>query len=260
MASRPPPSLIDRWSAVLPDVPFTAESEVVERRESTTPLGPRPLPFAGESAAGRLAHGRVPPGPARPGSIEPDPSGAERAQHDVYRRLRAIAGHRMQSEDRDHTLQATAVVHEVWLRLMELSPDRMRDPVANRSWILAMGASLTRHVLVDHARRRLAIKRGGGRSAIRLTATHGAHAGGLDVLLLDDLLHTLSAAKPLEAQVVALRVFGGMTNEEIAHATGETDYRIRTAWAIARAWIGRRLVEQGDERQVEEHAPGPDGR
>lgn len=176
------------------------------------------------------------------------PSTDDRASRDLYRRLRAIAGQRMRAESPGHTLQATAVVHEVWLRLMDLAPERMRDPSANRPWILAMGATLTRHVLVDHARRRLAIKRGEGRSAFRLTAMHGACAGGMDVLLLDDLLATLAAAKPLEAQVVALRVFGGLTNEEISQATGETDYRIRTAWAIARAWIGRRLVEEGDRR------------
>lgn len=198
----------------------------------------------GAGGASRGPSAQRPAGPtAPPAPSDPAPGSAERAQREIYRRLRAIAGQRMRSEHAGHTLQATAVVHEVWLRLMELAPERMRDPAANRPWILAMGATLTRHVLVDHARRRLTIKRGGGRSGIRLTSAHGADAGGLDVLLLDDLLDTLAASKPLEAQVVSLRVFGGMTNDEIAQATGETDYRIRTAWAIARAWIGRRLVE-----------------
>ena len=195
---------------------------------------------------------------APPMSRNPNPD--DRVSRDLYRRLRAIAGQRMRAESPDHTLQATAVVHEVWLRLMDLAPERMREPSANRPWILAMGAALTRHVLVDHARRRLAIKRGGGRSAIRLLSVHGAHAGGIDVLLLDDVLNTLAAAKPLAAQVVSLRVFGGMTNAEIAQATGETDYRIRTAWAIARAWIGRRLVEQVDSREVGDRASDPDDR
>lgn len=208
--------------------------------------------------AGSVSRRSATPRTAGPSDL--DPGSAEGAQRDIYRRLRAIAGQRMRTEHAGHTLQATAVVHEVWLRLMDLAPERMRDPAANRPWILAMGATLTRHVLVDHARRRLTLKRGGGRSGIRLTSAHGADAGGLDVLLLDDLLDTLAAEKPLEAQVVALRVFGGLSHDEIAQATGETDYRIRTAWAIARAWIGRRLVEGRARPGAADFGSDPGGR
>ena len=157
----------------------------------------------------------------------------------VYDELRRLAQAKLAGERSDHTLQATALVHEAYLRLVG------QQDVAwqNRAHFMAMAATAIRRVLVDHARRKGAAKRGGGDLRVTMSLAEAAGAPGEDMSLidLDAALTELAAEKPDHAQVVELRFFGGLTAAECAEVLGVTERTVERRWRFARAWLYRRL-------------------
>ncbi|HPF36280.1 sigma-70 family RNA polymerase sigma factor [bacterium] len=159
----------------------------------------------------------------------------------VYDELRRLAAARLARERVDHTLQATALVHEAYLRLVDQHDQDWRD----RAHFLALAATTIRRVLVDHARRRLADKRGGGAQRLSLTVADlpDQPAADLDLLDLDAALAALAEEKPEHAQVIELRFFGGATAAEAAAVLGVTERTVERRWRFARAWLYRRLAD-----------------
>lgn len=169
----------------------------------------------------------------------------------LYRRLRAICGSRLSSESIDHTLQATALANEVWLRLHELDPVAAANPAKSTRWFVANAVVAIRQVLIDHARRRLRLKRGGGRARVELDGDAGASGAVPDqdaserILAANELLNELAAAAPRQADIVVLRFFGGLTFRQIALHTGQSEPAVRREWAMARVWLGSRPAAAG---------------
>lgn len=158
----------------------------------------------------------------------------------VYDELRRVARARLRHEPTGHTLRSVDLVHEAYLRLVQLG----RLKVESRAHFFAVAARLMRQVLVDHARRKRAGKRGG---AVTIVALEGADAvaapaaASIDVLALDAALRDLAALDPRLERVVELRSFAGLTNEESAAALGVSRATVERDWAMARAWLYRRL-------------------
>ena len=159
----------------------------------------------------------------------------------VHEELRRIARRCVAGERPGHSLQATALVNEAYLRLVDVQ----RVHWQNRAHFLAMAARMMRRILVDHARGRLATKRGGGVRQITLGEADPAGASpnddGVDVLALHEALERLAALDPGQARIVELRYFGGMTIEDTAEALGLSPATIKREWAVARAWLRREL-------------------
>jgi len=171
-----------------------------------------------------------------------DAAAAERLLPVVYEELRQQAGRAMRREGDAHTLQATALVHEAYLRLV----DQQRVQWRNRSHFFAIAAQMMRRVLVDHARTRLAAKRGGELQRVTLgdVGAGAADAGGdMDVLALHEALEQLALLDPRQARLVELRYFGGLGIEETAEALEVSPATVKRDWAIARAWLRRALAE-----------------
>lgn len=157
----------------------------------------------------------------------------------VYAELRRQAGRVLRREGEGHTLQATALVHEAWLRLDGQHDARWES----RTQFLAVAAQMMRRVLVDHARTRRALKRGGGATPITLgDADRAASApDAVDVLALDDALARLALLDPRKARLVELRYFAGMSIPEAAAALGVSLATVGREWAVARMWLRREL-------------------
>ena len=166
----------------------------------------------------------------------------------VYGELRRQAERAMRRESAGHTLQATALVHEAYLRLV----DQERVQWRNRAQFFGVAAQLMRRILVDHARARLAAKRGRGADRLTLGASDAvaaidACAGdpGVDVLALSDALNRLAALDAQQARVVEFRYFGGLTIEETAAALDVSTATVKREWMVARAWLRRELHGDG---------------
>ena len=155
---------------------------------------------------------------------------------EVYAELRRQAERAMRHEAGDHTLQATALVHEAWLRLADQHV-RWRD----RAHFHGVAAQLMRRILVDHARARHAAKRGGGATRVTLDDAPAAEQG-TDVLALHEALERLAALDPDQARLVELRWFGGLSIEETGDVLGVSPATVKREWAIARAWLRRELT------------------
>jgi RNA polymerase sigma factor (TIGR02999 family) len=157
----------------------------------------------------------------------------------VYAELRHVAARQLRSERADHTLQPTALVHEVFLRLV--AADRMTP--TSRTHFFAISARLMRQVLVDHARRKRADKRGGGATLIGLeeAATAAAPGSSVDVLALDEALEALSSLDARQCRVVELRFFAGLNIPETADALDISSATVEREWAMAKAWLHQRL-------------------
>src|SRR5262245_36445836 len=167
-----------------------------------------------------------------------DRASADRLLDVVYAELRRQAGRAMRRESEGATLQATALVHEAYLRLVDQKRVRWR----NRAHFFGIAAQLMRRILVDHARGRLAEKRGGGRAHVTLEDADAAAAERpADVLALDEALERLAALDPDQARLIELRYFGGLTIEETAEAMGVSPTTMKSRWALARAWLRREL-------------------
>jgi RNA polymerase sigma factor (TIGR02999 family) len=177
-----------------------------------------------------------------------DASARERLWPLVYDELHALAARAMREERAGHTLQATALVHEAWLRLA----DGTQVGSSGLPHFLATAAGVIRHVLVDHARARAAEKRGGERRRISLTVADGLPAGGdaqacaVDVLALDEALRELARLSERQAKVVELRWFAGLDVDETAAALGVSARTVTGDWRVARAWLAERLADHDD--------------
>jgi RNA polymerase sigma-70 factor, ECF subfamily len=170
-----------------------------------------------------------------------DRSAGEALMAAVYAELHRQAARAMGRESPEHTLQATALVSEAYLRLI----DQRRVQWRNRAHFFGVAAQLMRRVLVDHARGRLADKRGGGARQFTLgdadAASDEPNDAGVDVLALHEALERLAALDADQARVVELRYFGGMTIEDTAEVLGVSPATVKREWAVARAWLRREL-------------------
>jgi RNA polymerase sigma factor (TIGR02999 family) len=158
----------------------------------------------------------------------------------VYDQLREIARKQLRGERDGHTLQPTALVHEVYQRLV----DQDRVEWRNRAHFFGVAAVLMRRVLVDHARRTGAQRRGGGAQKMALTEEMAVAPGGLnvDILALDAALLQLEGLDHDQARIVELRFFGGLSVEETAEAVGVSRATVMRDWAMARAWLHQKLT------------------
>lgn len=168
-----------------------------------------------------------------------DEAALERLIPLVHRELHQIARRCMAGEGRGHSLQATALVNELCLRLLGWDP----IPFQSRGHFFGVSAGMMRHVLVDIARRRRAERRGGP-NAVRVPLDGidvPATEPGADLLAVDAALQLLAREDPRKAQVVELRFFGGLSIEETAEALGISARTVHSDWAFARAWLYRKL-------------------
>jgi len=162
-----------------------------------------------------------------------DPHAAQQLLPLVYDELRRLAALRMAQENPGHTLQATALVHEAYLRLVGGENDRSyRD----RSHFFAAAAAAMRRILVDTARAKLTTKRGGDRQR-EVLPDIAAPADDDELLALDEALRRLAAEDPLKAQLVELRYFAGMTGDQAAEVLGISPSTADRHWSFARAWL-----------------------
>jgi RNA polymerase sigma-70 factor (ECF subfamily) len=156
----------------------------------------------------------------------------------VYAELRRIAARQLGKERVGHSLQPTALVHEVYLRLV----DQRRVDWQDRAHFFGVSAQMMRRILVDHARRHGASKRGSGVQCVALDDAHGvAAANEIPVLALDHALSRLESLDPKLARVVELRAFGGLTIEETAHVLDVSTSTAKREWRTAKAWLNREL-------------------
>jgi RNA polymerase sigma factor (TIGR02999 family) len=160
----------------------------------------------------------------------------------VYDELRRLAQRYLQSERPDHTLQATALVHEAYLRLV----DQRQAQWHNRAHFFGIAAQMMRRILVDHARQQHAAKRGGAEPKLSLDeAVHVSAERAVDVVALDEALTALAALDPQQSQIVELRFFGGLTIEETAEVLGVSPATVKRDWSMAQAWLYRELRTGG---------------
>src|SRR5437762_13327960 len=157
----------------------------------------------------------------------------------VYDECRRIAARQMRREREEHTLSPTALVNELYLRLV----DQQRTTWTNRAQFFGIAARLMRRVLVDHARARLAEKRHGRRVLVSLDAAGDVETPSpiTDVLTIDDALERLGQMDPDQQRIVELRFFTGLTVEETAHVLGRSPRTVKREWQLAKAWLFREL-------------------
>ncbi len=161
----------------------------------------------------------------------------------VYGELRAIAGKQLQRERRNHTLQATALANEAYLRMV----DQKNVDWKGRAHFLAIAAEVIRRILVDHARKKGAVKRGAGAAQVTLTLGNILQAPGdhneVDLLALDEAMKELAELSERQSRVVELRFFGGLSVEETAYSLGVSERTVKGDWRVAKAWLRDRLGE-----------------
>jgi RNA polymerase sigma factor (TIGR02999 family) len=158
----------------------------------------------------------------------------------VYQELRRLANSYLQRERHNHTLQPTALVHEVYLRLAGQEITGFQG----RAQFFGLAARIMRNVLVDHARTQKRAKRGG--SQVKLSLAHADRFDKqeeVDLIALDDALNELAATNPQHSQIVELRYFGGLTIEETAEVLGISHATVERSWKFARAWLRARLSQ-----------------
>ena len=156
----------------------------------------------------------------------------------LYGELRAMAEAAMNRERVGHTLQPTALVHEAYLKLADLERMDFKDGLHVR----AVAATLMRQVLIDHARKKKAARRGGGSHRVTLSGlADDAPGSTVDLVELDAALEDLDALNPRHRRVVELRFFGGLTHQQTATVLGVSEQTARLDWSMARAWLRQRL-------------------
>lgn len=170
---------------------------------------------------------------------EPPRAVLDRVFQAVERELRQLAGNVMRSERAGDSLQPTVLVHEAYLRLV----DENTISIHGRSHFFGIAARTMRRILVDRARSRGALKRGGDWNRVALTGSEAAPEEWPDILDLDDALTQLASLDPRMVKVVEYRVFGGLTMEEIAQLLGVTRRTVQNDWRIARMWMRSRFAE-----------------
>src|SRR5262245_4490312 len=166
-----------------------------------------------------------------------DPSAAEQLLPLVYDELRQLAAQKLSHEQSGQTLQATALVHEAYLRLVDGEQAQRWN---SRGHFFAAAAEAMRRILIDTARSKDRLKHGGGMRRVEL-AEAASPQPEIDVLALDEALSRLSAEDPVAARVVELRHFAGLGHQDIAGVLGITVYLARQKWTYARAWLRNAL-------------------
>lgn len=174
-----------------------------------------------------------------------DAHAAEQLLPLVYDELRKLAAQRLAQEKPGQTLEATALVHEAYLRLVDAEEVQHWK---SRGHFFAACAEAMRRILVESARRKRSQRRGGGHGRCELREDDRIEIPLNDELIdLDEALAKLSSADPAAAELVKLRVFAGMTIEEIAEVQGNSPRTVKRNWAYARAWLGRKLAEYDEQ-------------
>ena len=160
----------------------------------------------------------------------------------VYNELHRLARHYMSRERIGHTLQTTALINEAYVRLV----DQKNVQWANRSHFFAISAQIMRRILIDHARRHAYAKRGGGAQQVSLEEAATVTPDlGRELIQLDEALKSLAEMDPRRSQVVELRYFGGLNNEEIAGVLHISENTVTRDWNMARAWLYQHLTGSG---------------
>ena len=173
-----------------------------------------------------------------------DQAALEKLMPLVYAELHRLAKRYMGHEHAGHSLQTSALVNEAYLRLVDANGVHWQ----NRTHFFAVSAQIMRRILVDFARARQNLKRGGG--ALQVTLDEGlvvSPESGLDLLALDEALEKLASLNPRQSKVVELRYFGGLKEEELAEALNVSPRTIRHDWSVARAWLYRELRHGGSD-------------
>jgi RNA polymerase sigma factor (TIGR02999 family) len=156
----------------------------------------------------------------------------------VYRELRLLAGSYLRNQAPGHTLQPTALVHEAYLRLVDGSASDWQD----RAHFFNVAATIMRQILVDHARSKVAAKRGGGRAKVEFQETlNYSDEKAADLVALDDALKGLAAFDERKARTIELRYFGGLSTEETAETLGISVATVGRETRYAEAWLRREL-------------------
>lgn len=170
---------------------------------------------------------------------EGDSAALDRLMPLVYDECHRIASRQMRRERPEHTLEPTALVHELYLRLV----DQSRTDWKNRAHFFGIAAQLMRRILVDYARSRNAAKRDATRMSISMEAAVDVPDQGriADVLAVDAALERLAERDPEQQKIVELRFFAGLTVEEIAHVVGRSPRTVKREWRLAKAWLFREL-------------------
>lgn len=160
---------------------------------------------------------------------------------EVYAQLRALAGAHFRAQPASHTLQPTALVHEAYMKVSGSSSESVRD----REHLLALASRAMRQVLVDHARKKKALKRDHGHRLIVTLSGVGSNEGEWDVLELHEAIERLERLDPRQAQIVELRFFGGLTVAQSADMLGVSERTVHLDWHMARAWLLSELRGEG---------------
>ena len=167
-----------------------------------------------------------------------DPKAAFRLMPLVYDELRALAARYMRGERADHSLQPTALVHEAYIRLIDIS----RIDWQGKTHFVAMAATQMRRILVEHARAHRAQKRGGAPKRVSLDEKIAFTRGNtLDLLVLDEALEKLARVSPRQSRAAELRCFAGLNTKETAYILGVSERTARQDWLVARAWLLREI-------------------
>jgi RNA polymerase sigma-70 factor, ECF subfamily len=167
-----------------------------------------------------------------------DRGALERLTPRVYRTLRRIAGYQMQHERAGHSMQATALVHEAYLELIDVTNVNWQ----HRAHFFAVSAQIMRHILIDRARRRVAAKRGGTAERVNLDELPDLSGNrATELIALEDALNALAENDPRKARVVELRFFGGLSVEETAEVLAVSPETVMRDWKFARSWLQAEL-------------------
>ncbi len=163
----------------------------------------------------------------------------------VYDELRLMARRHLLGEHENHTLNTTGLVHEAYLKLV----DQTWASAEGRGYFFGAASRAMRQILVDHARRKVRTKRGGNQQAIPLEEHHLVVDGfDTDLLAVDDALRELAGIEPRAVRVIECRFFGGLSVEETAEALGISVRTVKRDWILAKAWLYRKLREDGREK------------
>lgn len=166
-----------------------------------------------------------------------DESSPQKLLEIVYDDLRRLASNYMKNERSDHTLQATALVHEAYMRLV----DWQNVSWQNRAHFFSVAAQVMRKILIDHARSTNAKKRGGQKLVLD-DAISLPDSVGIDILALEEALQTLERNDPRQAKIVEMRFFGGLSIQDTAYLLGVSEATVRRDWTFAKAWFQRELT------------------
>jgi len=172
-----------------------------------------------------------------------DPDAAEQLFGVLYSELHRLAGAIFRSQRSSHTLQPTALVHEAYLKMI-----RPEAEWQDRAHFCGVAAKAMRQILINHARDRAALKRGGGAPVRSLTVSDAVEAQGgggeLDILALNEALENLAELDARQASIAELRFFGGLTNKEVAESLGVSLRTVELDWSMAKGWLASRLGDQ----------------